>query len=766
MTHSLVEAIKAARGRAIARAGQGRKAIEYGPPQRARANYGRAIRSLWSTDQAIERDFKQSVLVYRAVMGLASALGSVRWVAEVKAASGGGAWEADESHPLQGLLNQPHAYFARQDFNEVLAMWLALAGNALFLKTTLSGKPEPGATRPRLGELIPLSPEGIEPIPDERDWIAGYEFKQGGKHLKWKAEEILHFMVRDPSNLYWGLSPLKAAGGVIRMDVAAVGWNTHALQNRAVPGGILKTEKLLTTTQREELYDAVYDQWMGGENAGIPHVLDGDLEWQATERSPQEMDFIQTRMRNREDILSALGMPPVMAGYFENATLANAEVSRRMFWEDNLIPTYAERVAGGLNAGVVPHFGDPGKLRVGYDISGIPALREDLQKKASILRVLVSGGTPYNQAIKELEMDLPPIEGAGDVPFGLDQYRVQRQPPVEQPPEDVPSKTPTADAARPPSVEEEQDESGGKASLALARRQFKAQGELDVVAGVFTTEIADAEAGLIRRAFLAVLKALRGDVSLSALRQAVEAGDGAAVVSRLGGDRMDAQLRAGLGPRLEATALRAARRAMADLEAAAPGMALDAGRIKRWLVPYLEERVTQLAATTRAASLETVAEWAAGRLGADADALAELLRDSWGLHSQHAAGVRNLFAAMLEQGRSPGAAVEQALKLARLRIAERAEVIAGYESVRAANRGAAIPWEQAMDDGRIAGATATWFTAEDENVCEVCMPMEGQEIRMGSGESFITGLGERVTEPPVDPRCRCGLIYSAITLPA
>jgi hypothetical protein len=72
MTHSLVEAIKAARGRAIARAGQGRKAIEYGPPQRARANYGRAIRSLWSTDQAIERDFKQSVLVYRAVMGLRS----------------------------------------------------------------------------------------------------------------------------------------------------------------------------------------------------------------------------------------------------------------------------------------------------------------------------------------------------------------------------------------------------------------------------------------------------------------------------------------------------------------------------------------------------------------------------------------------------------------------------------------------------------------------------------------------------------------------
>src|SRR5688572_15049136 len=104
---TVLEAIRAARRRASAPPATVAKAIEHGPPLRAANRYGRAIRSAWSTDLAVEDQFKRSVLVYRAVMGLAAAVGSVRWVAEVL---DGGQWKPDESHELQELLNRPHAF--------------------------------------------------------------------------------------------------------------------------------------------------------------------------------------------------------------------------------------------------------------------------------------------------------------------------------------------------------------------------------------------------------------------------------------------------------------------------------------------------------------------------------------------------------------------------------------------------------------------------------------------------------------------------------
>ena len=46
-----------------------------------------------------------------------------------------------------------------------------------------------------------------------------------------------------------------------------------------------------------------------------------------------------------------------------------------------------------------------------------------------------------------------------------------------------------------------------------------------------------------------------------------------------------------------------------------------------------------------------------------------------------------------------------------------------------------------------------WHTNRDDIVCEICGPMDGQEV--GIDEQFTTGLGDKVDAPPVHPNCRC-----------
>lgn len=729
---------RAAEAAASTATAAGAKSLIAAGPLLRRSMAGRPlVNREWSAETAIDKLFKGSAIVYRGIVGSATAVGSVRWQAEVKVKD---RWEVAPDSELQALLERPHKRFNRQAWTELLVMYLGLNGNALNQKTLASGKPLPGATKPRILEMVPLVPKGVDPVPDEQEWIARYEYK-GPPRRVWQPDEMLHVMLPDPGNLYWGCSPLKAALDVILMDLEAVRWNASSMRNRAISDGVFSVEPALTTAQYEELKDQVWEQHQGADRAHEPWVLGGGAKWLAMERTPVEMDFNASRMRAREEILSSLGIPPVLAGYFENATLANAEVSRAIFWQDNAIPTYVERIASALNSDVVPHFGDPKKLRVTFDISGIPALREDLQKKATTLSVFVRAGVPYNDALRELELDLPEIPGIGDVPFGLETARPSAVPPPAQPAPTVQPEPPKHAPHRP------QRKTG-----------------VDVRTGVFATAIADQEAPAIRRAFLAELAKLRDAASLEELAAIIRAGDAAAAIAKLGGHRLSERLIASVGTGIEQTLRRGADLGAAKIaQDTGQILAVDGSRLRRWLTPYVGERAAQLTNTTEAAARDLFLDLIAGKLGDDPAAVAKLLRDTWGLHRQQASGVRNVYASLLARGKTPADAAAAVEKLAQTRLGERGAVMAEHESLVAANRGNGLAWEQASADGQISAVTATWYTEEDGDVDDECVSLADQEIDLTAGERFRGASGSTYREPPEPhPRCRCGLLYSGI----
>ena len=87
----------------------------------------------------------------------------------------------------------------------------------------------------------------------------------------------------------------------------------------------------------------------------------------------------------------------------------------------------------------------------------------------------------------------------------------------------------------------------------------------------------------------------------------------------------------------------------------------------------------------------------------------------------------------------------------------RAYTIARHESLTAVNQGRFQSWRQMQDEGLLSPVQEhQWVTSKDERVCDICEPMDGDQVLIG--ESFTTGLGGSVEMSPAHILCRCTTI--------
>lgn len=131
-----------------------------------------------------------------------------------------------------------------------------------------------------------------------------------------------------------------------------------------------------------------------------------------------------------------------------------------------------------------------------------------------------------------------------------------------------------------------------------------------------------------------------------------------------------------------------------------------------------------------------------------------------GLLPRYAAAVDKERNRLLDEGKSFAEASAVADRYAGRLLKARAMMIARTESQDAVQHGQTEAWSQAVDRGLVdpAESEEEWLTAEDEVVCEICGPMDGDRVPLG--EQFTTGDGRTVNQPgsEVHPGCRCSRI--------
>lgn len=89
--------------------------------------------------------------------------------------------------------------------------------------------------------------------------------------------------------------------------------------------------------------------------------------------------------------------------------------------------------------------------------------------------------------------------------------------------------------------------------------------------------------------------------------------------------------------------------------------------------------------------------------------------------------------------------------------AQRADTIAVTEVTRAYAEGNRVAGREMAKEFPGVPVVKTWFTNNDDLVCDICEPLN--EMTILEDEGFTTADGEGLDGPPAHPNCRCWISY-------
>ncbi len=231
-------------------------------------------------------------------------------------------------HPLQKLLDSPNPYLSRFELFEQTIGYLELTGNAYWYLM--------GDERGQPAQIWPLRPDRVSIVPHPSRYVSGYVYELDGQRIPLEAVEVVHFKRWHPANDYYGLSALEAARLAVQTDRAMSEWNRATFgQNNGIPAGIVNIREFVS----DDDFERIKREWRasyGGTQRRTAFLRGGAVDWQDIGLNHRDMDFLQGRQANREEILNVLGVPLGLVS--DNATEANARVAERTFIERTLWP--------------------------------------------------------------------------------------------------------------------------------------------------------------------------------------------------------------------------------------------------------------------------------------------------------------------------------------------------------------------------------------------------------------------------------------------
>lgn len=242
----------------------------------------------------------------------------------------------DESHPLWYLLNvRPNRYQTKVEFWETLMLNLVSSGNAYVAIERIGN---------RIVSLLPLmsSQMTTELL---QDGSVVHTYYSGTSTRVYSAESIWH--VKLFGNGVIGLSPLTYARQSLGIAIAAENRLGSVYRNGGKPTGILMVDKLLTKEQRKQIRENMAELAEG--NNDNLFVLEAGMKYEAVSMTPQDIELLESRRFQLEDVARFLGVPSVLINDTSGSTTWGSGVQQIIdgFYKLNLRP-YLERLEAGV----------------------------------------------------------------------------------------------------------------------------------------------------------------------------------------------------------------------------------------------------------------------------------------------------------------------------------------------------------------------------------------------------------------------------------
>lgn len=373
----------------------------YSAPQLLTFQNGKSAKfNDWNTALAIKEGYKNSTWVYACVRMRSQAVSSVPWRAEKLTSEG---WQHQPDSDLQRLIDRPNPDMDRTMLFKFVMQHLDLSGNSFLSKVRTTPNSLPY-------QLWVLMPDRIKVIPGSVRLVDEYRYDAAGNRSI-PPEDMVQFMYPDPENMYFGVAPLKPAGQAVDIDNEAERFQKVSLENRGLSDLHVEIPEDTDPDDLDRMKKRFNEDNTGARNAR--RTLFTNAKITQLNVTAAELDFVNSRKFTREEIFTAYGVPPPMLGVYDNATLANIETARQIFWRDTIVPVLDELEAK-LNLSLTYEFGSEWRLK--YDISNVTALQENYTGKVDNAAKLWAMGVPFNEINEKLGLGLEESD-AGEVGY-------------------------------------------------------------------------------------------------------------------------------------------------------------------------------------------------------------------------------------------------------------------------------------------------------------------------------------------------------------
>jgi len=349
----------------------------------------------------MEKVYGTHAWAYAGIYCIASAAASLP-IKVMRKMPGGQPPEEVEGHRLIELIEDPNPFMTRYDLIELLVIMLESTGDGYVLFD--NGKPNPLALDAKLSlndviELWPMPSHMVKPKQDPESFIKSFNYRPeyAAKGIELSVAEVLKVSYANPLSLIFGQGSLIASSGAIRGDLYQEAFNNKFFKDGGIPAAFLKTDKTLTSEQREELKRGWAAAYSGVQNAHKIAILEAGLDFSLPRASNKDMEFVELTKLSKEKVLATLGVPGVFVGS-EHAKYDNADQQKAIFWENTMLPKL-RKIAGMLTK-KLKELGEDDDLFVMFDTSGVKALQADHKVQADTALIWFGMGVPVNNLIK------------------------------------------------------------------------------------------------------------------------------------------------------------------------------------------------------------------------------------------------------------------------------------------------------------------------------------------------------------------------------
>lgn len=261
--------------------------------------------------------------------------------------------EAVENHPFELLLRRPNPLQSRMEFLEAVIGYRKLTGNAYIWLNRTSATVPPS-------ELWVIPSHRIEPVPDEKLYIKGYAYDPGdGKKIPLEPWEICHIKRFHPLNRFVGLSEIEALAVAATGDMAMSKWNANYFhKDNAKPAGAMAFADPINDADWDDMQRRVKEEHGGTERKMmmLRNTGRGGVSWLQFGISQKDMEFLQGRQFNKEEIWAAMA-PGLSSMLAVNATEANSRTGKASFLEFTIWPLH-QAIAERFTTDILPSYGE------------------------------------------------------------------------------------------------------------------------------------------------------------------------------------------------------------------------------------------------------------------------------------------------------------------------------------------------------------------------------------------------------------------------